>query len=63
MMISKDEEVNFEFSYSAVGGNLEKKKMNKFQSSHNVLTDIGVVSNRLAEKAAQIATGSHSLSP
>jgi len=32
MMISKDEEVNFEFSYSAVGGNSEKKKINKFLS-------------------------------
>ena len=32
MMISKDEEVNFEFSYNAVGGNPEKKKMNKFLS-------------------------------
>ena len=31
-MISKDEEVNFDFSYSAVGGNPEKKKMNKFLS-------------------------------
>ena len=32
MMILKKEEVNFDFSYSAVGGNLEKKKMNKFLS-------------------------------
>jgi len=32
MMISKDEEVNFDFSYSAVGGNRKKKKMNKFLS-------------------------------
>merc|ERR1719317_1373609 len=31
-MISKDEEVNFEFSYSVISGNLEKKKMNKFLS-------------------------------
>ena len=32
MMISKEEEINFEFSYSAVGDNPEKKKMNKFLS-------------------------------
>ena len=32
MMISKDEEVNFDFSYRAVGDNPEKKKMNKFLS-------------------------------
>ena len=32
MVISKDEQESFEFSYSAVGGNPEKKKMNKFLS-------------------------------
>jgi len=43
---------------------IKKKKLNKFQSTKNVLTDLNVVSNRLAEKAAQIVTsGAHSLSP
>ena len=32
MMVSKDEDISFNFSYSAVGGNPEKKKMNKFLS-------------------------------
>ena len=32
MMISTDDKVNFNFSYKAIGGNHEKKKMNKFLS-------------------------------
>ena len=32
MWVSKDEQESFEFSYSAVGGHPEKKKMNKFLS-------------------------------
>jgi len=32
MRVPKDEQESFEFSYSAVGGNPEKKKMNKFLS-------------------------------
>ena len=42
---------------------IKKRKINKFQSSNNVLEDMGIGSNRLAEKAAPIAKGSHSLSP